>query len=115
MIYPSAASREKSAERAKVTAAMKLEYFKRFGQPLGDETGDFRGSCQLCGANVLMSVSHNHHKIKRSAGGSDEPENRIILDPACHSKAHRERAVLEAIQASESNISNGEIIQGERK
>lgn len=40
--------------------------------------------CEECGS-VAVDI---HHIVKRSQGGSDEPENLIALCRKCHSKKH---------------------------
>ena len=41
--------------------------------------------CEICGA-VSVDI---HHKIYRSQGGTDEPENLVALCRSCHEAAHR--------------------------
>jgi hypothetical protein len=35
-----------------------------------------------------MSLNHEHHKVPKSLGGSDEPKNLAQLDNACHNNLH---------------------------
>jgi len=42
--------------------------------------------CQGCGATGVEL--HAHHKIPRSVGGSDEPDNLITLCKGCHARLH---------------------------
>lgn len=41
--------------------------------------------CWMCG---MRPGVHVHHRVKRSQGGSDVPENLVWLCIACHSDAH---------------------------
>ena len=51
--------------------------------------------CRVCGlplklsAKDQFSVGHVHHLTFRSAGGSDELTNLVLLDIRCHDAAHR--------------------------
>ena len=51
--------------------------------------------CRACGRQShpektgLLERGHRHHIVYRSAGGSDEPFNRVTLCSACHDGEHR--------------------------
>jgi RNA-directed DNA polymerase len=48
-----------------------------------------RGLCALCGYEMDMETGwHDHHIVYRVAGGSDGPENRVLLHPNCHTQVH---------------------------
>jgi RNA-directed DNA polymerase len=48
-----------------------------------------RGLCALCGYEMDMETGwHDHHIVYRVAGGSDAPENRVLLHPNCHTQVH---------------------------
>jgi len=50
------------------------------------------GRCPHCGeAITTMTGWHNHHVVWRSHGGSDTPDNRVLLHPTCHSQVHSTR------------------------
>lgn len=51
------------------------------------ETGDYR--CSACGTRINL---HVHHKVFRSHGGGDDPENLEILCERCHRELHERRA-----------------------
>jgi len=44
--------------------------------------------CQLCNINVASIPNEVHHIIFRSNGGSNRPDNLILLCPICHKKIH---------------------------
>ena len=58
-----------------------------------------RGCCQVCGKKVfrpletddLRLVGHLHHIRFRSRGGTDDPDNLVLLCYADHQAAHRLR------------------------
>lgn len=64
--------------------AIRLQVFIRDG---------FR--CRACDALVKLysdnplTVGHAHHVVYRSAGGSDELHNRLLLCAYCHDREHR--------------------------
>jgi 5-methylcytosine-specific restriction endonuclease McrA len=41
--------------------------------------------CYMCG---MRPGAHIHHRIHRSQGGGDTPENCVWLCPSCHDEAH---------------------------
>jgi 5-methylcytosine-specific restriction endonuclease McrA len=41
--------------------------------------------CQLCASDTELQV---HHIVWRAFGGTNEPENLILLCPTCHGKQH---------------------------
>ncbi len=44
--------------------------------------------CAICEKPFPMSMRHEHHKIPKSLGGSDDPTNLVGLDHACHNNLH---------------------------
>jgi 5-methylcytosine-specific restriction endonuclease McrA len=50
--------------------------------------------CRACGRRSdpdgtgLLERGHRHHIVYRSAGGSDEPSNRVTLCAGCHDAEH---------------------------
>lgn len=44
--------------------------------------------CEICQKRFPESLNHEHHKIPKSLGGSDEPQNIAQLDNACHNNLH---------------------------
>lgn len=44
-------------------------------------------SCALCSFD-FWPVLHSHHILPRSAGGSDDKSNLVILCPTCHALVH---------------------------
>lgn len=50
------------------------------------------GACVLCGSTKKL---HRHHLIPRSKGGTDTPENQVVLCKKCHEKIHTGEAVLD--------------------
>lgn len=45
-------------------------------------------TCQICKKNKSGIILEVHHKVFKSNGGSDEPENLVTLCENCHSKIH---------------------------
>ena len=43
--------------------------------------------CEGCGLDAAVDA---HHCTFRSEGGSDEPDNNVLLCRSCHEKAHSE-------------------------
>ncbi|MCP4606138.1 MAG: group II intron reverse transcriptase/maturase [Proteobacteria bacterium] len=49
------------------------------------------GKCPVCSQKITdLTRWHNHHIVKRSGGGSDEMENRVLLHPNCHRQVHNQ-------------------------
>ena len=47
------------------------------------------GLCPVCHQVITpLTGWHNHHIVRRTSGGSDRIENRILLHPNCHSQVH---------------------------
>lgn len=47
------------------------------------------GLCPICRQKITTLTGwHNHHIVWRSKGGSDDPENRVLLHPTCHQRVH---------------------------
>jgi RNA-directed DNA polymerase len=47
------------------------------------------GRCPICHQPITeLTAWHNHHIIRRSSGGSDSGENRVLLHPECHRQVH---------------------------
>jgi len=42
------------------------------------------GICQWCGKPIEDKTWHLHHIIPRSRGGTDDPENLMVLHKLCH-------------------------------
>lgn len=47
------------------------------------------GLCPVCNRKITVLTGwHNHHIVRRTDGGSDRAENRVLLHPDCHSQVH---------------------------
>jgi RNA-directed DNA polymerase len=47
------------------------------------------GNCLLCSQKITKITGwHSHHLIWRSKGGTDKPENLVLLHPNCHRQLH---------------------------
>jgi RNA-directed DNA polymerase len=47
------------------------------------------GICPACQQKITPETGwHNHHIQERVYGGSDRDENRVLLHPSCHQRAH---------------------------
>lgn len=68
--------------------------------------------CELCDAGSDDSELHIHHRIPKSEGGSDHPENLILLCKDCHQRHHGNLPVENRIENkstdSESHVSSDE-------
>jgi RNA-directed DNA polymerase len=51
-----------------------------------------KGCCPVCGQLItILTGWHNHHIVRRTSGGSDSAQNRVLLHPACHRHVHSQR------------------------
>jgi hypothetical protein len=50
--------------------------------------------CECCGYDKTK-ILHIHHIIEKSKGGSDNPDNLLILCPNCHTNLHKEFLKIE--------------------
>jgi|GEM_PF-745932 len=48
-------------------------------------------TCQICKKKIANIQNEVHHIIPRSKGGSDRPDNLILLCQNCHAKVHAEK------------------------
>lgn len=47
------------------------------------------GICPVCNQKITeLTGWHNHHIVRRTAGGSDGTDNRVLLHPDCHRRVH---------------------------
>ena len=47
------------------------------------------GLCAVCNQKITSLTGwHSHHIVRRSDGGSDGAQNRVLLHPECHRKVH---------------------------
>jgi len=47
------------------------------------------GLCPVCNQRITeLTGWHNHHIVRRTEGGSDRAENRVLLHPDCHRRVH---------------------------
>ena len=47
------------------------------------------GICPVCHQKITALTGwHSHHIVRRTDGGSDSTENRVLLHPNCHNKVH---------------------------
>lgn len=47
------------------------------------------GICPVCHQKITTRTGwHSHHIVRRSDGGSDNTENRVLLHPNCHNQIH---------------------------
>ena len=44
--------------------------------------------CEKCGWGLVPEVLEIHHKLPRQFGGTDSPDNLIVLCPNCHAITH---------------------------
>jgi 5-methylcytosine-specific restriction endonuclease McrA len=53
-----------------------------------------------------------HHKLKRSLGGKENPENLVVLHDRCHNiiHAHKQLQFYELVRDDEANVLNGKIV-----
>lgn len=57
-----------------------------------------KGKCEHCGKDFINKPSHIHHRVQRSKGGSDRPENLILVHKKCHDKIHSNNNLLKKYQ-----------------
>jgi RNA-directed DNA polymerase len=54
------------------------------------------GLCPVCHQKITKITGwHSHHLLWRSKGGSDGPENRVLLHPTCHHQVHSQHIFVE--------------------
>jgi 5-methylcytosine-specific restriction endonuclease McrA len=51
--------------------------------------------CQLCGKKRPLDL---HHKIHRSQGGTDQPENLISICRVCHMQSHNIKVIWQFVR-----------------
>jgi hypothetical protein len=61
-------------------------------------------TCQECGKTPLAQASYHagfeyHHRLPRSQGGGDEPENITLLCHSCHQRSHQS-----GVSATQANL-----------
>ena len=50
------------------------------------------GQCPLCRQKITKLTGwNNHHLVRRTDGGSDNANNRVLLHPNCHRKVHSQK------------------------
>ena len=59
-------------------------------------------TCQYCKGKEKCNQLHVHHKIFRSNGGTDSPDNLICLCKVCHDKLHAGKIELKVVKKSYS-------------
>jgi hypothetical protein len=47
--------------------------------------------CQLCGKTIIGTKINLHHIIQRANGGTDKPDNLVLLHKICHDKVHKKK------------------------
>lgn len=67
--------------------------------------------CQICGRMIWRHEADPAHKIRRSQGGKDTPENLVAAHRLCHgfidSKIHR----YKILATDEANLLNGKVVK----
>ncbi|MDK2856745.1 MAG: hypothetical protein PWQ86_1958 [Bacillota bacterium] len=61
------------------------------GQDVREKVLRRDGACVLCGSTEKLQ---RHHLVPRAKGGTDTPENQVLLCAECHRKLHSGEAVL---------------------
>lgn len=62
------------------------------------------GQCPLCRQKITKLTGwNNHHIVRRTDGGSDKADNRVLLHPNCHRKVHSQKLSV-AKPRSERNV-----------
>jgi RNA-directed DNA polymerase len=60
------------------------------------------GKCPLCNQKITKITGwHSHHLIRRSKGGTDRTENRVLLHPDCHRQLHSQGLHVEKPRPSQ--------------
>ncbi len=50
------------------------------------------GLCASCQAAITQETGwHVHHVVPRNCGGSDSPDNLVLLHPTCHNQVHHQK------------------------
>ena len=45
-------------------------------------------TCYICGAKKPLDFVNEHHKVPKSLGGTDAPDNKVNLCSGCHQETH---------------------------
>jgi RNA-directed DNA polymerase len=54
------------------------------------------GLCPVCNQKITTLTGwHRHHLRMRSLGGTDDPDNLVLLHPTCHQQVHSQRLPVE--------------------
>jgi hypothetical protein len=62
------------------------------------------GQCPLCRQKITKLTGwNNHHIVRRTDGGSNKADNRVLLHPNCHRKVHSQKLSV-AKPRSERNV-----------
>jgi hypothetical protein len=79
-----------------------------------DQHGNGRlAPCQICGTPHDLTGVAAHHKVKRSLGGKDTPENAVALCHDCHTEGpkaiHKDgnQYLLALVAENPANMANG--------
>lgn len=89
--------RAKDAERRRLARAEKAAWVKQVSAVAARDGG----RCRVCGVRVTAPgdgdpsrFAHTHHIVYRSAGGSDDLSNLVLLCAKCHDDEHQHRLAL---------------------
>lgn len=69
--------------------------------------------CQKC--KTKKGKLHVHHIVFRSNGGTDSPENLIVLCPACHNKVHAGEFEIKGIRSKTKHATEVGIVKSQLK
>lgn len=73
------------------------------------------GQCRVCGNPVRFQsrspfdIAHTHHIVYRSAGGTDDLSNLVLLCGPCHSDEHRHKL---DISGTSEHLTVREVVRG---
>lgn len=51
-------------------------------------------SCAVCSTREPLATAHDHHRLPRAFGGTDDAENRVWLCASCHTRLHRVQSFI---------------------
>ncbi len=89
---------KRGKEKAMFRRKVKADYFKLWGASTA--------TCQWCGRPMDLEDCAAHHKIKRSLGGKDVPENILVVHHHCHTEIHSTKDNYEKARDAGGNAAN---------
>ena len=69
-------------------------------------TADIPWCCEVCAKPYMVSSLDCHHIVFRSDGGSDWPDNTILICRDCHGMAHQSKISADELHERTMDVQN---------